>query len=797
MNDSVHLFESVSGTRLDAGIEFVEIVHKLLHATQGDPSALDELGDLLTNDVGSERVRAVVDDALKLRLRQFSRRLDERFKGSQWLRLFLTPVGQLPYDALEWSWNHPTPSTLEASEGLRFTLGGPLGHGALVGRTAENDLQYRFDILLGCAGRLGTPFRFRNSAADRPRAQLEYRFEHPSQVLLQDALANDLPRLAHALEPEQLPHSNLKSIELDVRGQVLLGASRCTATSWSTLRDAAGEALEAPRCISSQVRFELEWAYPGHFKLHIRTDVLHGTVIATLVCVDGAEPARILTLGANPATRGLERVVRPLLAKHGHAPADLIDLADRFSRPRELMQDHLEQTLNERPALAQELRGALLASNPMRNTTQSFIERVSMDAVALLDEREALWHELLKGERTSAVAFVLARLDIADELQRSARAVLQRWIGHASEKLKRSLCEELEEVIEEEAACARALGGAPEKQDDSQRARQLLGPCVDLIARVRRARQQILDAAEAGIAEELGLELGRAVQRNRDENVLLELTLDPRHEAARNVYEQILMGDFREALALALDPGQPHIVLDRGLLADVLSREHAAGLCFDIIDSGSLDFLEGEFLVEHQVGATIRISHEANPACDDKASSIDMPAPLGLSERTTLPLAIALHRRRWPLRPAEVQQHLQVLESAGLLAAGTTSATAVFLGRAKDGCAEDPEQLRVDVLCSLSRQELARACARDRRDVERVSIEEQIRVVDACLPHLRPTLMLLDDHRGGDGVAFVQSQIGVSPHRIRRTLDGEASSFSGSARLRPLTELVHTLATNA
>ena len=795
----MQLFESVSGTGLDPGIEFVETVRKLLHATDGDPTALDELGDLLTNDVGSDRVRAIVDDALKLRLRHFSARLDERFKGSQWLRLLLTPIGQLPYDTLEWSWNPPAsnaPDDKDDREGMRLRIGAPLGHGAVVGRTPENDLQYRFDVMLGSAGRLATPFRFRNAPGDphggRARAQLECRFEHPSQVLLLDALANDLPRLEHVLEPERLPDSNLKSIEFALQGQVLLGASLSAGTSWSTLRNPDGEALAAPRSIAAQIRCELEWACPGHFKLQIRPNALHGTVIATLISVDGAEPARVLTLGGNLTIDGLERVVRPLLTEHGGAPPDLIDLADRYSRPRELMQDHLEQTLNEHPTLAQELRGVLLAGNAAGDMTRKFAEHVSMDALALLDEHETVWHELLQGECASAVELVLARLDVATALHRFARAVLRQWIGQASEALGRSLHEELEQVLEEDEESVRMLGGGSATHDESLQARQLLGPCVDFIARVRRVRQQILRATEAGIAEEFGLELARAVQRARHENVLLELTLNPRHEAVRDIYEQMLRGDFREALTLAVDSGQPHIALERGLLAEALTREHATGLCFDIIDPGSLDLLQGKLVVEHQVGGSVRICSDAI-ASDASGSAIAMPAALMLAagERPTTALAVALGRHRGTLRQSEVQRHLNVLETAGLLAAGTTSAMALSLGEI-----DDLKGLRADVLLSLSRTELERVRARDRRDVERVSVEEQMRIIDTCFPHLRPVLMLLDDAQAGDGVAFVQSQIGVSLQRVRETVAGKAS-FAHTARLAPLVALVHALATNA
>ncbi|MEJ2132675.1 MAG: hypothetical protein P8Y95_13905, partial [Gammaproteobacteria bacterium] len=306
------MFQSVSGAKLDPGIEFLETVQALLHATEGDPTALDELGELLTNDVVSERVRAVVDQAREARLRQFGHRLDERFKGPQWLRLLLTPVGQLPYDALAWSFNHAPSSDSDDSEGVRFILGGARG-APIIARTPENDLQYRFDALLTAAGQLRVPFRFDTRAVERPRVHLDFRFEHPPQILLSDALANDLPRLDELIEPAELPDSNLKRVELEIEGQVLLGANRCRATSWSTRRTQDDRAFDAPRCVAADVRYQLEWAHPGRFKLAMRPDALHGTMIAALVAVNDENAARVIELGRNLGSRGLERIVRPLL----------------------------------------------------------------------------------------------------------------------------------------------------------------------------------------------------------------------------------------------------------------------------------------------------------------------------------------------------------------------------------------------------------------------------------------------------------------------------------------------------
>lgn len=797
MSTRLQLFESASGAEVDVGIEFIDTVQALLRATEGDPAALDELGDLLTRDDGSERVRAVVDETLKLRLRQFATRLDQRFKGSQWLRLLLTPVGQLPYDVLDWSWNQRTVSAVDERDGLRFALGG--GRGAAVARTAENDLQYRFDVLLGAAGRMGMPWWFRNGVVETPRARLEYRFEHPSHVLLLDAMNADLSRLAHVLEPELLPDSNVKRIELDLRGQVLLSATRTTAACWSTLRNAAGNALQAPRCINAHTRFELQWSLPGHFTLQLRPDPLHGTLIASLVCADGPEPARVLSLGGNFATRGLERVVRPLLMGHGSTPPELIDLAERFSRPCELMQEHLEQTLNERPALAQELRGVLLAGNPVSNAPRTFTTQASMDMTALLDQRMGLWDDLLQGECAAAVEFVLARLGIAEELQRFARAVLQQWLGRASKVLQDSLFEELEEVLEQEPQATHALGGEDlaEKLDDadsSDAARRLLSRCTALIERVRCTRQRILDAVEEGVAQEFGLALGRDAQHSPDQDVLLEITLNPRHEAARDVYRQILMGDFRAAISAGVDSGQPHIMLDaHGLLAGVLSPGAAGGFCFDIIEPEKLNLLEQALSVEHRVGGRIRIGAQDLATQDERPLVIDIPAPLVLAaQHDAMPLAITLDRKRADLRPASAQRHLHILERAGLLAAGTTSAIALTLGES-----EDPQRLRLAILLLLSRAELERACARDRRDIERVTIEEQIRIVDSCLPRLRLALMLLDDRHGGESVAFVQSLVGLSLQAIRQTLAEDHASFAANARLQSLGALVHSLATNA
>ncbi len=797
------LFQSMTGAKLDPGIEFLESVQMLLHATDGDPSALDELGDLLTKDVGSERVRAVVDAALKARLRQFAKRLDERFKGSQWLRLLLTPVGQLPYDALTWSWNQVEPRQAEPrqaapsedddSDGMHFTLGGSSGRGAIIGRTPENDLQYCFDVLVAVAGQLRTPFSFDATTTRGSRALLDFRFEHPSHVLLHDALANDLPRLAHLLEPDQLPDSNLKSIELDIEGQVLLAARACSATSWSTLRDSRGEALDAPHCMAANVRYDLEWVFPGHFKLQLKPDNLHGTVVASLVAVADEAHARVLEFGGNLTSRGLERVVRPLLEHHSPVPGELIELADRYGRPRELMQEHLEQTLNAHASLTQDLRAVLSAVGSARNTTQAFVEQVAMDAVSLLDQRPDLWQPLLEGECAPAVAYVLERVEIADDLRRLGRRVLRQWLDGASAALRGELCEELEELLDddEDSCVLKALGGTAGARTGEQLTKHLVVPCIEVIARVRRSRQKLLDAAESFIADTMGLELANIARLDRHEQVLLEISMNPRNEEARRLYEQILIGDFREVLARALDPGQPHITLVRGLLAETLSDARQTTLCFDLVgvDDHALDLLDEDLVVEHVAGGMIRVadSPEALDSNSTLAPALCLLDPLAIFVEDRTPVILAI-RPQGP-RGVAPQAHLSDLEDAGLVASGVTSAAVDSLG------IDDPHHIRVNVLCALSRHELERACARDPRDVERVTIEEQLRILDACLPRARGLAMILDELREGEGIAFVQSQVGASLHQVRRALDAGSSSSPGT-HSRSLAELVHAMATN-
>lgn len=801
----MQLFQSMTGAKLDPGIEFVESVQMLLHATDGDPMALDELGDLLTKDVGSERVRALVDTALKGRLRQFAKRLDERFKGSQWLRLLLTPVGQLPYDALDWSWNQAEPRRAEPrqteprqaepsedDDGIHFTLGGSSGRGAVIGRTPENDLQYCFDVLVAVAGQLRTPFSFDATTTGGSRALLDFRFEHPSHVLLHDALANDLPRLVHLLEPDQLPDSNLKSIELDIEGQVLLAARASTATSWSTLRDLGGEALSAPHCIAANVRYDLEWVFPGHFKLQLKPDNLHGTVIASLIAVaDGALP-RVLEFGGNLTSRGLERVVRPLLEHHSPVPGELIEFADRYGRPRELMQEHLEQTLNAHASLTQELGAVLSAVGSARNTTQAFVEQVSIDAVSLLDQRPDLWQPLLEGECAPAAAYILERVEIADDLRRLARRVLRQWLDGASAALRGELCEELEELLDDDkdSCVLKALGGTAGARA-AELTKQLVVPCIEFIAQVRRSRQKLLDAAEASIADTMGLELAHIARLDRHEQVLLEISMNPRNEEARRLYEQILIGDFREVLARALDPGQPHITLERGLLTETLRIERQTTFCFDLVgvDGHALDLLDEALVVEHVAGGVIRVAG-SSVSLDSSATlapALCLPDPLAILVEDRAPVILAV--RPQGLQRAAVQAHLSNLEDAGLVVSGALSAAVDSLG------IDDPRHLRANVLCALSRQELERACARDPRDVERVTIEEQLRILDACLPQARGLAMILDELREGEGIAFVRSQVGASLHQVRQALDAGSSSSPGT-RSRSLAELVHSMATN-
>ena len=783
-----HTLVSTAGKAIDLGADFADRLDEIAQ----QPDLIDALAEALAQDRPKlpPRLRVLLPGPELLALRTFLKRAAGSLSAGEHLRQLAGPVAEIPARGIPWSWK-------SARKG-KFPAGGTLT--LSLKRSAEASIKvrpgpsYEFKGALGVAGDLKAPFSFGRVSVSRRRSYrstLRVKFAHPEDMRVLEALRRDLPVISNLDDPAALlDAAAFKSARLTATGSVRLGAGVQAGRSWMHALDAGGGSMSSK--LKAGVSYKLNWVRTGKF--NVSTSRLKGGQLRVRLSESQeTSRARSLSIGAEVKISGLGESLAPLMKKLTDVPDRLDGIVKTYSRPGALLRETLEARLQGSDesvrALAKVLAGG--GESAAKRFCGTLIEAI----VETADDEMTHWTDLLDGKVDGVVEEAMKRVPVASDRRDELAAIICRKTEDALESVNKYLVRELRAALKRDSepvrqALARFAEANLEAFDDlDEAAKHCMAPLKRLLADYRVLEERIKNSVEAAEKERLAIRYGRSVSATDSHAALLRFRVEPSDAATRELYRQMLGGDFADAITAGMDPDNAAIKLEGGVFKRVLEREVTSGLTFNLFGLGiaSSRALSTEFKVERGAGGQINILNAEGQVSESRAAfgedqSMHIGSLMNLLTSPDAPDAftVQLSYTDQNMKPKELRQYLKSLEDAGLIANGATRRTAEMdatLGAVRGR----RRRMRIDTTLALSRAELREASSTDKKSIVRIAIEEQLKAYRR-LGWARRALDRLERATGKNAADIIFAWRNDSRRQVERHLGVDHRSASRTAR---------------
>ena len=779
---------STAGKAIDLGADIADRLNEIA----GEPDLIDALAQALAQDRPElpPLFKALLPEPEFRALRTFLRRAGESLSPGEHLRQLAGPVAEIPAKGIPWSWKSTRKRKLPAVGALTLSLK----------RSAQASVKirpgpgYEFKGALGIAGDLKAPFSFGRVSMSRRRSHrntLLVKFAHPEDTRVLEVLRLDLPVIANLHDPiALLDAESFNSAKLTATGSVRLGAGVQAGQSWMHALDVGGAAVSSR--LKSTVSYKLNWVRTGKFSISVGR-LKGGQLRVRLSESHEASRSRSLSVGAEVRISGLGEALAPLMKELAEVPDRLDGIVKTYSKPsallREMLGERLEGTDESVRALAEVLAGGGDAA------AEQFCDTLIDAVVESANAGMTNWTNLLDGNIDGVVEEAISRVPVAPHRRDELATVIGQKAGEALQCLNEFLFEELRAALTRDTepvrqALARFADDRLEEFGDlDASAKRCIVPLKRFLADYRVLEERITDAVEVAEKERLAIRYGRSVSETDTQATLLRFRLDPRDASARELYRQMLGGDFADAITAGMDPVNTAIVLDDSVFKRVLEREATSGLTFNLFGLGitSRRDLSTELRVEHGAGGQINLlaaeglvseSHAA--LGEGQSMQIGSLVNLLTSPDASDAFTVQLSYTDENMKPKELRQYLISLEDAGLIAGGATQRMAEMdatLGAVRGR----RRRMSIDTTLALSRAELREAANTDEDTIVRVGIEEQLKAYRR-LGWASRALARLERATGKSAVNIIFAWRNNSRRQIGRHLGVDHRSASRTAK---------------
>ena len=554
--------------------------------------------------------------------------------------------------------------------------------------------------------------------------------------------------------------------------------------------DAGGGAISSR--LKAGVSYKLNWVRTGKF--NVSTSRLKGGQLRVRLSeLQESSRARLLSVGAEVKISGLGESLAPLIKDLAVVPDRLDGIVKTYSRPSALLREMLEARLHGADdsvrALAQVLAGGGEAA------ADRFCKTLIDAVVEAADETMTHWTHLLDGKADGVVEEAMSRVPVAPDCREKLAAIVSRKTENALESINEFLVHELREALKRDTEPVRqALARFAEEnleafEDLDDAVKHCMAPLKRLLADYRVLEERITSSVEAAEKARLAIRFGRSVSVTDTQATLLRFRVDPRKASARELYRQMLGGDFADAISAGMDPDNAAIKLQGGVFKRVLEREATSGLTFNLFGLGiaSRRALSTELKVEHGAGGQINILEAAGQVSESRAAfgegqSMHIGSLMNLLTSPDTPDAftVQLSYTDENMKPIELRQYLESLEDAGLIAIGATQRTAKMdttLGAVRGR----RRRMRIDTTLALSRAELREMASADEETIVRIAIEEQLRAYRR-LDWARRALVLLEKTTSKHAEEAIFAWRNESRRQVERHLGVDRHSATKTAK---------------
>ena len=782
-----HTLVSTAGKAIDLGADLADRLNEIAQ----QPDLIDALAEALAQDRPElpPRLRALFPMPEFRALRTFLKRAAGSISPDEYLRQLAGPVAEIPARGIPWSWKSARKGRIPA-----------LGTSTLsLKRSAEASIKvrpgpsYEFKGALGVVGDLKAPFSFGRVSISRRRSYrntLRVKFAHPEDMRVLEALRRDLPVISNLDDSAALiGAAAFKSARLTATGSVRLGAGVQAGRSWMHALDAGGGSMSSK--LKAGVSYKLSWVRTGKF--NVSTSRLKGGQLRVRLSESQETVrARSLSIGAEVKISGLGESLAPLMKKLAEVPDRLDGIVKTYSRPSALLRETLEARLHGSDesvrALAKVLVGGEAAAKRFCGT---LIEAI----VETADAEMTHWTDLLDGKVDGVVEEAMSRVPVASHRREELAAIIFEKTENALASVNEFLVRELRAALKRDTepvrqALARFAEGNLEAFDElDEAARHCMAPLKRLLADYRDLEKRITNTVAAAEKERLAIRFGRSVSVTDSHAALLRFRVDPRDAGTRELYRQMLGGDFADAITAGMDPDNAAIKLEGGVFKRVLERGVTSGLTFNLFGLGiaSSRALSTELKVEHGAGGQINILEAEGQVFESRAAfgegqSMHIGSLVNLLTSPDTPDAftVQLNYTDQNMKPKELRQYLKSLEDAGLIANGATRRTAEMdatLGAVRGR----RRRMRIDTTLALARAELRETSNADEETIVRIAIEEQLKAYRR-LGWARRALDRLERATGNNAADIIFAWRNDSRRQIERSLGVDHRSASRTAR---------------
>ena len=783
-----HTLVSTAGKAIDLGADLADRLNEIAQ----QPDLLDALAEALAQDRPElpPRLRALLPKPEFLALRTFLKRAAGSLSPGEHLRQLAGPVAETPARGIPWSWKSARKGRIPAVGTSTLSLK----------RSAEASIRvrpgpgYEFKGALGVAGDLKAPFSFGRVSVSRRRSYrstLRVKFAHPEDMRVLEALRRDLPVISNLDDPAALlDAAAFKSARLTATGSVRLGAGVEAGRSWMHALDAGGGSMSSK--LKAGVSYKLNWVRTGKFNLST-SRLKGGQLRVRLSESQEASRARSLSIGAEVRIIGLGESLAPLMKKLTDVPDRLDGIVKTYSRPSALLRETLEARLHGSDESVRALAKVLVGGGEA--AAKRFCGTLIEAIVETADAEMTHWTNLLDGKVDGVVEEAMKRVPVASDRRDELAAIVCRKTENALESVNKYLVRELRAALKRDTepvrqALARFAEENLEAFDDlDEAAKHCIAPLKRLLADYRVLEQRIKNTVEAAEKERLAIRYGRSVSATDSHAALLRFRVEPSDAATRELYRQMLGGDFADAITAGMDPDNAAIKLEGGVFKRVLEREVTSGLTFNLFGLGiaSSRALSTELKVERGAGGQINILKAEGQVSESRAAfsegqSMHIGSLVNLLTSPDAPDAftVQLGYTDQNMKPKELRQYLKSLEDAGLIASGATRRTAEMdatLGAVRGR----RRRMRIDTTLALARAELRETSNADEETIVRIAIEEQLKAYRR-LGWARRALDRLERATGNNATTTIFAWRNDSRRQVERHLAVDHRSASRTAR---------------
>ena len=652
------------------------------------------------------------------------------------LQGLLSPISEIPRKGFGWVGKASRATTLADAGTSALTPRAGVKASARVLPGPSYELQGTPGIAIGfkapvSAGQISV------SGQRSVRNRLLMKFSHPEDTRVVEAMSDDLPVIARLNDPESLLEAgNFKSLKLTTSGKVRFGAALKARRSWVQSIDAPDGAV-ATR-LKANAGYAMNWERTGDFRFTM-SRARGGRLRIWLTESRKNRAARSLSLGAELKIRGLQQSVAPVMTEIARLPDHLDGFVKTYSRPSRLFREKLREKLNASDPSLRALTD--IAAGGGKPAARRFVNSLIDAMVESAGARADHWTDLLAGRIDAVVEEGLNAVPLPPDRRDELTTHVQGKVSEALDDLNESLLKDLRAALREDAKpitamLARFADGPAELFDHlDASAEHCLAPLKRLLARYRTLEERIAKVVETAERERLTIRYGRAVSRSKSASTLLRLRLDPRSEAGKSLYRQMLRGDFADAMTAGMDDDNDTITLEDCVFKRTFQRKVASGLTFNLFgrEVASRRALSTQIRAEHGIGGQINLFEAEADVSEEHAAfgesqSMRVGSLLHFIASPDAPdaFSVQLNYSDKRIRPKELREYLASLEDAGLIADGATGRNTNVDGLF--GTIDAGERVvTINTALSLSRNELLEVAGNDVDTIARVAIDEQLK----------------------------------------------------------------------